>query len=88
MVKTLTSFIDDLLTDHGTGMWSHTKFWANVAYGTSTGVVIWLAYKETLSTEIFVGYLLTVSGHTAVSKWLSHKDNKRRHNGYSEMDDL
>jgi hypothetical protein len=82
LLRVVIDFIDDLMTDHGTGKWSHTKFWANVAYGIASWSVIWLTLQGSLPTEVFVGYLLIVSGHTAVSKWLSNKDRYNHRGDY------
>lgn len=53
------------------GKVSHTKFWSNVAYGTATGIVIYTAYKGTMSEWEFLIYLSVVGASTAASKFLS-----------------
>lgn len=66
--------ISDLIVDPGTGQYSHTKIWTNIAY-----LVVTFAFiKTTLSsTEINMGmwllYLCIVGGHSSLSKLISMK---------------
>ena len=63
--------LKDLITDFGLNRLSHTKLWANVAYATGTGAVALDAYRGTLNTEIFLGYLAIVGASSTASKLLS-----------------
>lgn len=66
--------ISDLIVDPGTGQYSHTKIWTNIAY-----IVVTFAFiKATLSSpEIDIGmwllYLCVVGGHSSLSKLISMK---------------
>lgn len=61
----------DLITDAGTGMVSHTKLWANVAYATATGAFAYAVYKGTASADIWIIYLGVVGASATLSKLLS-----------------
>lgn len=66
--------LSDLITDPGTGMLSHTKLWAHVAY-----LVVTLAFvKVTFTTPepdltVWLLYLCVVGGHSSLSKLISMK---------------
>lgn len=61
----------DLITDAGTGMLSHTKIWANVAYAVATVAFGYTVYKGTATGEIWLIYLGVVGSSATVSKMLS-----------------
>lgn len=63
----------DLITDPVTGTTSHTKLWSNIAFAAATIIVIGLAWKGNLSTEMFGIYLAVVGVSTTASKYLSRK---------------
>lgn len=63
----------DLITDAGTGMVSHTKVWANVAYFSSTLAFAYMSYAGTASADIWMIYLGAVGASATVSKLLSLK---------------
>lgn len=65
--------ISDLIKDSGTNMVSHTKLWANVAYLTSTYVVVSMAINNTLTPDMFLIYLGVVGAGATASKLLSLK---------------
>lgn len=65
--------IQDLITDAGTGLLSHTKLWANVAYATATVVVLWLAWRGALGADLLLIYLGVVGASATASKFLSLK---------------
>jgi hypothetical protein len=58
---------------HEKGEFSHTKFWANIAYATATVVVIKLTYMSQLTENYFLYYLAVVAAHGSVSKFLNMK---------------
>lgn len=63
----------DLITDAGTGMVSHTKVWANIAYFSATIAFIYMSYAGTASPDIWMVYLGVVGASATVSKLLSLK---------------
>lgn len=63
----------DLITDAGTGMVSHTKVWANVAYLTATLAFAYMSYAGTASPDIWLIYLGVVGASATLSKLLSLK---------------
>jgi len=65
--------LSDLITDAGTGMVSHTKLWANIAYATATGAFAWMSYTGTASADIWLIYLVTIGASATASKLLSLK---------------
>ena len=63
----------DLITDAGTGMISHTKLWANIAYCSATGAFLYMVYQNTATAEVWLIYLASIGSSTTVSKLLSLK---------------
>ena len=63
----------DLITDAGTGMVSHTKLWANVAYSAATGAFLYMSYAGTASADIWLIYLVSIGASATASKLLSLK---------------
>lgn len=63
----------DLITDAGTGMISHTKLWANIAYLAATLAFAYMAYKNTATAEIWLIYLASIGASATLSKLLSLK---------------
>ena len=61
----------DLIRDAGTGMASHTKLWANVAYASATAAFGWQVYHGTASGDIWLLYLGIVGASATASKFLS-----------------
>lgn len=61
----------ELITDAGTGMLSHTKVWANVAYAACTVAFCYAVYKNTATAEIWLIYLGGIGGSATLSKLLS-----------------
>jgi hypothetical protein len=70
----LSDFIAALLKNE-TARWSHTKLWANVAYLTATGCVIWYAFNSWLSADMLGLYLGVVAGHNVASKFLTLRED-------------
>jgi hypothetical protein len=65
--------LSDLVTDAGTGMLSHTKIWANVAYASATAAFLYEVYKNTATPEIWLIYLAGIGASATLSKLLSLK---------------
>jgi len=66
------------LTSTPDGKFSHTKFWANIAYCTATFVIIKLTYFHQLTENYFLIYIGVVAAHGTASKFLSTKiDNHK-----------
>jgi hypothetical protein len=67
--------LSEIIKDAGTGLPSHTKLWANIAYLSATLVFLrWgLLADEIPSGEYWLIYLGIVGAHTTASKWLSFK---------------
>jgi len=63
----------DLITDAGTGMVSHTKLWANVAYATATAAFAYMSYAGTASADIWLIYLASIGASATLSKLFSLK---------------
>jgi hypothetical protein len=63
----------DLITDSGTGQISHTKLWANIAYASSTGVLISADSSSAIFPEVLFIYLGVVGASATASKFLSLK---------------
>jgi hypothetical protein len=63
----------DLITDSGTGMVSHTKVWANIAYASATVAFGYMVYKNTASADIWLIYLGGIGASATLSKLLSLK---------------
>ncbi len=61
----------DLITDPGTGMVSHTKLWANIAYAAATGAFLYMSYAGTASADIWLIYLASIGTSATLSKLLS-----------------
>lgn len=61
----------DLVTDAGTGMLSHTKLWANIAYCAATIAFGYMVYKNTATAEIWLIYLASIGASSTLSKLLS-----------------
>ncbi len=55
------------------GKFSHTKFWANIAYATATFVILYLLFKGQLTETYFVDYLAVVALHSSASKFIALK---------------
>jgi hypothetical protein len=65
--------LSDLIQDAGTGMVSHTKVWANIAYATATVAFGYMVYKNTATGEIWMIYLGGIGASATLSKLLSLK---------------
>lgn len=63
----------DLIRAPGTTRMSHTRLWANVAYATATGCIVWQAYQGKLDAELLLVYLGVVGASATASKYLSAK---------------
>jgi len=63
----------DLITDPGTGLMSHSKLWANVAYATATGAFGYMSYAGTATADIWLIYLASIGASATLSKLLSLK---------------
>lgn len=61
----------DLITDAGTGMVSHTKLWANIAYCAATIAFGYMVYQNTATAEIWLIYLGGIGASASLSKLLS-----------------
>lgn len=67
----------DLITDAGTGQYSHTKIWTNIAYGAATFAFVRLVLSDTPpGLDIWLTYLGIVGGHNLASKIVSMKFKK------------
>lgn len=63
--------LKDLITDAGTGMLSHTKLWANIAYCAATIAFGYMVYMNTATAEIWLIYLASIGASSTLSKLLS-----------------
>ena len=63
--------LSDLVQDAGTGHLSHTKLWANIAYGAATVAFVKSAWAGTLTADVWLFYLAIVGAHGAASKLIS-----------------
>ena len=63
--------LNDLITDAGTGMLSHTKLWANIAYCAATIAFGYMVYMNTATAEIWLIYLASIGASSTLSKLLS-----------------
>jgi hypothetical protein len=63
--------LTDLITDSGTGMLSHTKLWANIAYCAATIAFGYMVYMNTATSEIWLIYLASIGASSTLSKLLS-----------------
>lgn len=70
----MSEFIKALLRNEAQ-RWSHTKLWANVAYLTATGCIVWYAAHSWLSAEMLGLYLGVVGAHNVASKFLTLRDD-------------
>ena len=61
----------DLIRDAGTGMVSHTKVWANVAYASATAAFLQGAFHGGQPAEVWITYLGLVGASATASKFLS-----------------
>ena len=66
----------DLITDAATGRLSHTRLLANIAYASSTAVIIAADSSAAIFPEVFFIYLGTVGASATASKFLSLKYGK------------
>jgi hypothetical protein len=66
----------DLITDHAGKHMSHTKVWNNLASAVVSGVVVWQAYKGTLSDDLVLWYLAILGGSAALSKGIGFSYGK------------
>lgn len=60
--------------------WSHTKLWANIAYLTATGCIIWYAVNSWLTADMLGMYLGVVGAHNVASKFLTLRDDAQVNN--------
>lgn len=65
--------LSDLIQDAGTGLMSHTKVWANVAYAAATVAFGYMVYTNTATAEIWLIYLGGIGASATLSKLLSLK---------------
>lgn len=66
--------LSDLIVDPGTGMLSHTKLWAHIAYATVTASFLHMTVSDNPpGLDLWLVYLGIVGGHGLVSKFLSLK---------------
>lgn len=77
MKRFFKTLFKELFQDERSGKISSAKFWLNVAFCVSSFLVIYMAVKDSLSVDIFVAYVLIVSGNNLTSKFLSMKYDKR-----------
>lgn len=66
----------DLVRDPGTGLLSHTKLWANIAYAAATAAFLKQAWAGTITSDIWLFYLGIVGAHSAISKFISMRYGK------------
>lgn len=77
----------ELFQDERTGKISSAKFWLNIAFLVSSFLVIYMAIKDSLSVDIFVAYVLIVSGNSLTSKFISMKYDKKPPEDIFQPDD-
>ena len=63
--------LKELVTDHATGGFSHTKLWANIGYLTLTYAFLADAIAGGLDAEKIFAYGAVVAGSATASKFLS-----------------
>ena len=64
----------DLIVDPGTGMYSHTKIWTNIAYIAVTIAFIKSTFDDAeINISMWLVYLAIVGGHSSLSKLISMK---------------
>lgn len=61
----------DLIRAPGTMRMSHTRLWANVAYATATGCLLWQTHQGKLTSDLLLVYLGVVGASATASKFLS-----------------
>lgn len=73
MKLSVKNFVKDLFQNPKDGRISASKFWLNIAFAVASGIVVILATNGTLNVDIFIAYLMIVSGNNLTSKWISLK---------------
>ena len=73
MKLSVKTFVKDLFQNPKDGRISASKFWLNIAFAVASGIVVILATNGTLNVDIFITYLMIVSGNNLTSKWISLK---------------
>lgn len=73
MKLSIKNFVKDLFQNPKDGRISASKFWLNIAFAVASGIVVILATNGTLNVDIFIAYLMIVSGNNLTSKWISLK---------------
>lgn len=73
MKLSIKNFVKDLFQNPKDGRISASKFWLNIAFAVASGIVVILATNGTLNVDIFIAYLMIVSGNNLTSKWISMK---------------
>lgn len=69
--------IIDLIVDPGTGMYSHTKIWTNIAYLVATIAFVKITFSsDEPDLTLWLLYLCVIGGHSSLSKLISLKYNK------------
>lgn len=76
MKKFFKTLFRELFQDERSRKISSAKFWLNIAFCVSSFLVIYMAIKDSLSVDIFVAYVLIVSGNNLTSKFISMKYDK------------
>lgn len=67
------SLTKQLIRANQTDKISTTKFWYNIACGTSTLIVLWYSWNLVLDFEMMLAYLGLVGGFSAYSKYLMRR---------------
>jgi hypothetical protein len=73
MKLSVKNFVKDLFQNPKDGRISASKLWLNIAFAVSSGIVMILATNGNLNVDIFITYLMIVSGNNLTSKWISMK---------------
>lgn len=73
MKLSVKNFVKDLFQNPKDGRISASKFWLNIAFAVASGILVILATNGTLNVDIFIAYLMIVSGNNLTSKWISMK---------------
>lgn len=73
MKLSVKNFVKDLFQNPKDGRISASKFWLNIAFAVASGILVILATNGTLNVDIFIAYLMIVSGNNLTSKWISLK---------------
>lgn len=84
MKKFFKTLFRELFQDERSRKISSAKFWLNIAFCVSSFLVIYMAIKDSLSVDIFVAYVLIVSGNNLTSKFLSMKYDKGNNDIFQE----